>query len=185
MFHLQRLTHEISITEDDPAPVLRKGRKRKSDDSEESKPDIAAPSSSSSASTAATPAKKIKTEATDEVKIAVDYNKAKKKTTSSDDASTSDATDDSAKNEPPKTILYNGKKEKCKYWDKCYQTGGDHKKQFLHPGDDMPAGIFSTKLSAVVVVLGVVIFCHSLFLIISPHKFYPSISYMSNCKPAG
>ena len=28
------------------------------------------------------------------------------------------------------------KKEKCKYWEKCYRKDAKHKKDYLHPGDD-------------------------------------------------
>lgn len=28
------------------------------------------------------------------------------------------------------------KKQKCKYWAKCYRKDAQHKKDFLHPGDE-------------------------------------------------
>jgi hypothetical protein len=29
-----------------------------------------------------------------------------------------------------------GTQQKCKYWAKCYRKDKDHKKNFLHPGDE-------------------------------------------------
>lgn len=28
---------------------------------------------------------------------------------------------------------------KCKYWDKCYRKDANHKKDYLHPGDEEEA----------------------------------------------
>lgn len=79
------------------------------------------------------PAKKVNLDDNNIEKIAVDYSKPKTvKATGSDQPSTS-TTSDEVSNQ---TIKYKAKREKCKYWDKCYQRNEVHLKEFYHPGDD-------------------------------------------------
>ncbi|GFO25016.1 DNA ligase [Plakobranchus ocellatus] len=150
-----RLVHEISAVDDEddlhPTSTLPKattlaGSKRKTDGDKTSDSDIATSSSSSFIP----PLKKVKFDNTDEEKISVDYNKKKansntnvQTTNSSDkgDASKAgaDTTGTIATANTTQTIQYKSRKEKCKYWDKCYQTNQSHKDEFYHPGDDIPA----------------------------------------------
>ncbi|RUS90466.1 hypothetical protein EGW08_001734 [Elysia chlorotica] len=91
----------------------------------------------------------------DEEKITVDYSKKKNdgvsKAAVATNAADSGASTKAAEagvgatcsnkdtSAAPQVIQYVSKKEKCKYWEKCYQTSKAHKDEFYHPGDDIPA----------------------------------------------
>lgn len=130
------MVHDISVNDNDTAPVWRNGKKRKSEelDEEESKTETTAVASTSKPPSP----KKKKVEDGDEEKIAVVYSKSKKAANAADVTVTNDVSNNASSN--TKTVQYKGKRQKCKYWDKCYQTGETHKKEFYHPGDQLPTG---------------------------------------------
>ncbi|BFZ13136.1 hypothetical protein BsWGS_16175 [Bradybaena similaris] len=129
-----RLVHDISVNDNDTAPVWRTGKKRKSEelDDEESKTE-----STAVASTSKPPfPKKKKVEEGDEEKITVIYSKSKTATNAADVTVTNNVSNNASSSAT--TVQYKGKRQKCKYWDKCYQTSEAHKKEFYHSGDQLP-----------------------------------------------
>ena len=100
-------------------------------------------------------------EDSDEEKIIVDFskknnagsNKAERKTNTADSkvspkpAETGAGISTNATAAAPQVIQYVSKKEKCKYWEKCYQTNKAHKDEFYHPGDDISATDDGRQLS--------------------------------------
>ena len=148
----QRLVHDISKGDDDDDHPTNKvatnlGVKRKADVEQDSAGSTAATASTSNAS----PPKKTKVDDTDEEKIKVEYGKKKTAGPSTAAGGAANQTDSGAAPKADETdtgnkatgatsqiIQYVSKKEKCKYWDKCYQTNKSHKDQYYHPGDDIP-----------------------------------------------
>lgn len=115
-----------------------------SDDASTSTKKTTAPSTSSEA---VSPAKKIKIDDKNVEKISVDYSKPRaSKASTADTVTTSkdedkqDQENNSTHSKTKQVIQYTAKREKCKYWDKCYQTKENHLKEFYHPGDDIPEG---------------------------------------------
>ena len=142
----QRLVHDISKGDDDDdhptnktAPNL--GVKRKADVEQDSAGSTAATASTSNAS----PPKRAKMDDTDEEKIKVEYGKKKTVGPSTVGGGAANQTDCGAAPKADETDTGNkatgatpqcvSKKEKCRYWDKCYQTNKAHKDEYCHPGD--------------------------------------------------
>ncbi|KAH9515757.1 hypothetical protein Btru_011912 [Bulinus truncatus] len=138
-----RLVHDISVNDEDPPTLKRRTSKRKmaeTEDKSTSKTSLGAvpvKTSPMDAPSESPPKKKLKTSDSDEVKITVDYTKkkAKENSTNGESSETNANSTKEATKPVPKTIKYEERRQKCKYWDKCYQTSDAHKKQFYHPDD--------------------------------------------------
>ncbi|XP_005100834.1 uncharacterized protein LOC101848532 [Aplysia californica] len=148
-----RLTHDISVDENEAMPSWRAGAKRKQNDNDEgatpSPAGVKSKQNDDISEASPSPKKVVKFDDSDEEKITVDYSKAKTKGTNKAAAGGNDVTGDAKKDDDsaasssktiaaPEVIKYKAKKEKCKYGDKCYQTGAAHRAEFAHSGDDGP-----------------------------------------------
>ncbi|XP_059154925.1 uncharacterized protein LOC131940296 [Physella acuta] len=141
-----RIVHAISGSDDEVPSMIRRSSKRKAEEEAKSTsstpPDTPKPSSSNPTKPPTTskppPAKKQKVDTSEEEKIAVDYSKGKTKKANSKapEAAGSSKNENKKNNSPPKIIKYQEKRQKCKYWAKCYQTSDTHKEQFYHPKDE-------------------------------------------------
>ncbi|GFS15978.1 DNA ligase [Elysia marginata] len=147
-----RLVHDISVGDDNDDHPTNKGStnigtKRMAD---QDTPETKGAASATASVSDTPPRKKIKVDDSDEEKIMVDYNKKKtagpstaaQASASSIESGTTKAvvadTDSKTNSATPQVIQYTCKKEKCKYWDNCYQTKQAHRDEFYHPGDDIP-----------------------------------------------
>jgi len=112
-----RLTHDISVDENDPSPPLKTSlkRTRSQTKAEEEKNEP--------------PKKERKTESpstSDNVNDGEEDDQEEEKISCKIIRTDSDDEDDEEEKSDRK---------KCKYWDKCYQKGKQHKVDFYHPGD--------------------------------------------------